>query len=124
MGVAGGADRALRSRHPGADSRSGREPESGYRGRGLPVRLGPGAARHRTRGRGFVPRGSGQVRRQLTEEESRMPAGLPLELDEVPAGVVVADETGQVVAVNAAAARRTGPRPDGAIGERIETRVR
>ena len=30
-----------------------------------------------------------------------MAAGLPLELDEVPGGVVVADETGQVVAVNA-----------------------
>ena len=49
-----------------------------------------------------------------------MPAGLPLELDEVPAGVVVADETGQVVAVNAAAERLTGLRTDETIGKHIE----
>ncbi|HEX2499300.1 MAG TPA: ATP-binding protein [Actinomycetes bacterium] len=49
-----------------------------------------------------------------------MPAGLPLELGEVPDGLVVADETGQVVAVNAVAERLTGLRADEAIGKHLE----
>ncbi|MCI0690216.1 MAG: PAS domain-containing sensor histidine kinase [Sporichthyaceae bacterium] len=49
-----------------------------------------------------------------------MPVGLPLELDEVPDGVIVADETGQVVAVNAAAERLTGIVADEAVGKHIE----
>jgi len=46
--------------------------------------------------------------------------GRPLELDEVPDGVVVADETGQVVAVNSVAERLAGIVADEAIGKHIE----
>lgn len=48
------------------------------------------------------------------------PVGLGLDPDELPDGLVVADESGQVVCFNAAAARITAVSPADALGARIE----
>ncbi|MCX5608906.1 ATP-binding protein [Streptomyces sp. NBC_00047] len=107
----------------GARARAAAEERPGPAG-GTPVAEAPQApASRRPDGLCGVPpqaAGPGLAARRPGQAEAALGTGFGIDPDDLPDGLVVADDTGRVICFNSAAARITALAPDQALGNRID----